>query len=375
MEACSDAVIIGGGVIGLTCAWKLAESGLKVAVVERNKCGQGASGSSLGVLWPPSPLRKGPFYDLHRKSLEQFESYTAQIREKSGISPGYVYGRCLKYFLNQAQRDRAVREVREETEGESDHKGMSMELLTEAQAREIEPQIAGMKFGALLSHSAGSIIVSKLLQGLEAVCRQAGIVFRENSEATAIETEQGRVTAVCCKENKIACRIVLAAAGAWNSLIHEELERITPVEPVRGQALRVRTKGRILRKSNMVRTRRVYLIPESNYEVIIGSTTEQESGYFDNVTLGSISELMTAAQALAPDLKEAVLLECWSGLRPSSVKNRPYIGSLPGVEGLYTASGHYKTGIALAPITGEIINDLVVNGRTDLDIESVLPRE
>lgn len=372
--ASTDVLVIGGGAIGLSCAWRLARRGAKVSLVEANRCGGGASGASLGALWPStSSNRSGSPSRLHRASLRLFENFCAEIRENSGVDP--IYNLCgrLELISTDKRRRQAEFELDSYNREWSDwRESPAIELMTHSiDIQAVEPSVCPAEYGALRCRVTARVDPGRLVEGLTACCRKAGVEIREDCRCNALDLLDDKVAGAQTAAGPLRAGHVLIAAGAWTRFVSEECRREAPVRPVRGQALLVRSESPLF--SHIIKCGGIYLVPLGDGHTLIGATTETRSGFDGRTTLEGLSSLMLGAAQVVPALKNAHVARVWAGLRPMGADKKPYIGRSSRFENLWYATGHYKTGIGMAPVTGEIIAELISNGATGYDIGDIQP--
>lgn len=370
-----DISIVGGGVIGLSCAWRLAKRGAKVTLLERHECGDGASGAALGALWPPSPLKNKPLHQLHRTSLARFPAFAQELRDATGIDVGYQRCGRIELLANERSREVALEEVAAvQTEDAASATGQAqvLRVLTPEEVQAHEPLVNCPQYGALLCAATAQVNVASLLSALRIACERAGVSIREGIKVGGLDIRDGRVVGIQHRDESLACGAALITAGAWTSQIAPVLSEYAAVRPVRGQAVLLQADRSLF--TPIVKKKSVYLLPRSGGQVVIGSTTEPEAGFDIRNTAKGVAGLMDGALETVPALAEAVVISMWAGLRPRALDHKPVLGAVPGVEGLFVAAGHYKNGIGMAPITSEIMADLIVNGSTAQGIEALLPR-
>jgi glycine oxidase len=319
-----DAVFVGGGVIGLACAWRAAERGLAVCVLERDAAGNGASRVAAGILAPDTESEPGrePFVPLARRSLELYPDFVAALETDVGFWPCGMLAVAL-------DADEAAALRREP--------GVTG-WLTPSRCRALEPGLSPVVAGGALSGHEASVDPRRLVAAL------AGKVeVREGTEVAAVARESVTTTA---GETIRAGRVVLCA-GAWSGFAG------APVRPVKGQVVRLRGG---LPAQRMIRTERVYVVPRRNGEVIVGATVE-ERGFDTTVTAGAVHELLREGYRVLPELAELEFVDATAGLRPGSPDNGPLLGERE--DGVVLATGHYRNGILLTPITAETIAALL----------------
>ena len=334
-----DAVFVGGGVIGLSCAWRAAERGLDVCVLERDRVGSGASRVAAGILAPDSEAEPGhePFVPFARRSLELYPAFVAALEVDVGFWP------CGMLVL--AFDEDEVAQIKHEFRG--------LRWLTPSECRELEPGVSTSVRGGLSSGQEASVDPRRLVDALA-----AQVEVREGVDVRAVT----RDSVTLANGETIAAGRVVVCAGAWSGLAG------VPVRPVKGQVVRLRGE---LPARRMLRTEHVYIVPRQNGEVVVGATVE-ERGFDTTVTAGAVHELLREAYRVLPEIAELELVDVSAGLRPASPDNGPLVGEWE--DGLLVATGHYRNGILLAPITAETIAALLAGDAPPAEAIPFAPR-
>jgi len=315
-----DAVFVGGGVIGLASAWRAQEAGLKVCVLERDRAGSGASRVAAGILAPDSEAEPGSesFVAFARRSLELYPPFVEEL----GVDVGFWPSGMLVVAVDPDEVDQITHEFR------------GLEWLTASDCRALEPGLSPAICGGLLSEQEASVDPRRLVDALA-----ARVEVREGVEVAAVTRD-----AVTTRTGEtIAAGRVVVCAGAWSGLAG------VPVRPVKGQVVRLRGE---LPAQRMIRTEHVYVVPRQSGEVVVGATVE-ERGFDTTVTAGAVHELLREGYRVLPELAELELVDVSAGLRPGSPDNGPLVGEWE--DGVLVATGHYRNGILLAPVTAETI--------------------
>ena len=347
-----DAIVVGAGVIGLSCAWRAAQRGLRVAVVERKSPASGATGVAAGMLAPVGELSFGEqeLLALNLESAAMFPAFVAELEEATGIATGFEPHGALHVALDRDEAEELRRRQRLQAESE-----LESEWLTPRRCRELEPGLAPSNAGGIHVPSEASVdpraLCAALLDGLE----QRGVEVRGNEEVAAALISGGRLEGIRLEsgEELRAANVVLAS-GAWAGASEWLPEAARPaVRPVKGQILTLRGSAEDPVCERIVASERVYVVPRDDGRLIVGATVE-ERGFDVTVTAGGVHELLREAYRLLPEVAELQLLEASAGVRPATRDNLPLIG--PGaIEGLVLATGHYRNGVLLAPLTAERI--------------------
>ncbi|MEX1184736.1 MAG: glycine oxidase ThiO, partial [Gemmatimonadota bacterium] len=351
-----DVVVVGAGVIGCSIARELARRGAGVIVLERDVPGRGATWAAGGMLSPLTEASEGgPLLELGDESLRLYPAFAAALLGETGIDVEYRTGGKLEASLHGADaglRSFAASPLAARFESV---------LMDGDAARRLEPSLSAHVTAAVLVERDHRINNRLLAEATSAAARSAGAVLRTGCAVEALLIREGAVTGVrLASGEEIDAGTVVLAAGAWSAKL-EGLPRRLPVVPVRGQMFAVDTHaaawphalpGRVLAAADC------YIIPREDGRLVIGATVEH-AGFAAGPTPYGIAALLTAAIAVVPAVAELPLVETWSGFRPGTPDDLPIIGADADVRGLIYATGHYRNGILLAPITAHCIAALL----------------
>lgn len=363
-----DVVIIGGGIIGTSTALELAAEKLRVLLVDRQQPGEEASPAAGGMLSPESDGPEAvPVAPLTKESLKLYPQFIAAIEEASGASTRFKLEGALELFYGphaEAERDKIV-----------------VEHCRVGFIAEPTPAEAAIEMGGELNPSAraaawfpgeGTLEPRRLMDAALTGAQRHGVEIRANSPVTSILREGNRCAGVIAGGERIAAKCVVVAAGCFSSLLAREsawFGRFAPTRPVRGQILILRPKKAVLKK--VVRSERRYLVPRSDGTILAGSTLE-EAGFEKHLTPAGVRRIADGAIELVPALADAEICETWAGLRPGTPDNLPILGPTD-VDGLLIATGHYRSGILLAPVTAKLMREWVTRGRVDMPVQAFSP--
>ena len=359
--------MIGGGAIGCASAWELARRGLRVVVVERGTPGGEATWASAGML---SVLSEGErpdaLFALARASRDRYPAFLQALREATGLAVDLRELGNLRVALSDDAAEVLRREVERQWAA-----GVGVEWLDRAAARELEPSLAGAVRAAALTPTDAHVDNRRLGRALWAAAAAAGVAFRLGVPAARVLAEPGgRVAGVeLAGGERIEAAAVVIAAGSWSGTLNG-LPRTLPVQPVRGQMLAVEAVPPLVRR--IVMGDGCYLVPTAEGRVLVGATVER-AGFERRVTPAGIRDLVNAATAVVPALAEAAVVETWAGLRPGTPDGLPILGTDPELAGLVYATGHFRNGILLTPITAEIVADLVAGASPAISLEPFAP--
>jgi len=348
-----DAVIVGGGVIGLSCAWRAARRGARVAVVERSRPPAGATRVAAGMLAPVGELAFGEpeLLKMTLAAAELYPDFVAELEAASGVSTGYRRDGALHVALDrdEAAELRRVHELQRSL-------GLGAEWLPPRRCRQLEPGLTPSFNGGVHASDEASVdpraLAAALLAALE-VEDGVELLTGTGVEATLLAGE--RIAGVrTAGDRELRAAAVILATGAWSAQAHWLPDSARPpVRPVKGQILELRSRDGAAPCRRIVASERIYLVPRPDGRLIVGATVE-EQGFDTAVTAGGVHELLREAYRLLPEVAEMELVEATAGLRPGTPDNLPLIGA-SGVDGLLWATGHYRNGILLAPLTANML--------------------
>lgn len=350
-----DVAVVGAGLIGLACAWELTRDGAAVTVLEKAAPGSGATGVAAGMLAPVGELDFGE-PELLRMNLESramYPEFIAAIEAATGFETGYRECGALHVALD---RDEAG-ELKRVVDLQSRH-GLESSWLGPMATRELEPGISPSLAGAVLVEDDAVVDPRKLVEALRAGLTEAGARI-ETTEVTGLERNpDGEVTGVETTAGPVGAGVVVAAPGAEAGIAEWlPVEARPPVRPIKGQVLELRGESGPPVCERILGSERVYIAPRPDGRVILGATVE-ELGFDRRVTGGGVHELLREAYRLLPDVAEMEFLGATAGLRPGTPDNLPVIGRT-ATPGLILATGHYRNGILLAPLTAKAIAGMV----------------
>lgn len=359
----ADVVVVGGGAIGCAIAWELTRRGAAVTVVERGTPGRGATWAAGGMLSPlPESRETGAFLTLALASLDRFPALAGAIREATGIDVQHRDDGKLLVAFDGAEAEALAEAYRWQRAA-----GFDVEWLEDGAAvRSLEPALSAAAVAGMYVVRDHQVDNRRLGRALWLAAAGAGVRFRLGDPVAAIRVGGGVVNGVeLVGGERLDAGAVVIAAGSWSARIGG-LPRPLPIFPVRGQMVAVETVPPALRR--VVRTRRCYLIPRSDGRLIVGATAER-AGFRTRPTAAGIRSLLSAALEVLPDLGEAPIVETWAGLRPGTPDELPILGPDPEVKGLYYATGHYRNGILLAPITATLLAEAILGEPATLPLE------
>jgi glycine oxidase len=361
------ALIVGGGIIGASCAWRLASEGIAVTVLERGRLGQEASWAAAGLIGPQGEAdQPGPFFELCLAGKESFDRSVERLAKESGIDPEYDRQGMLYVAFSEHERDELASRAEWQRAA-----GAPVEELSNAQARKIAPALSSKAIYALHLPTNWRTDNRKLTQAYVGAAWKAGAEFREGVRIDSIAIKSGCAVGVVTHDGEtIAGDVIINAAGSWASELRGlEADKIR-FFPVRGQILCFETRPGSIEPS-LFSTRGI-LVPRRDGRLLAGSIFE-EAGFNKTLTLGGMTHILRAATELVPSLSELPFREAWAGLRPAADDLLPVIGASPSVPNVFYACGHFRSGILLSSLTGELIADLVKGRAPKLDLAPFAP--
>lgn len=357
----ADVTIIGGGVIGLTIARALALRGAgDICLIERGNLGHEASFAAAGMLAPQAEANsQDDFFALACRSRDMYAGFAASLRDETGIDIELDTTGTL--YVALTYKDLVEIEKRY---GWQTAAGLPVQKLTPADARELEPCINPSVVGALRFPLDVQVENRRLLNALTNSVAKLGVTIRTSTTVDCLQIERDRVMGVQTSRGFINCPRVVIAAGTWSRFIRSSSAYEKPaltIEPVRGQMISFDARPQVTR--HVIYSPRGYIVPRQDGRLLAGSTSER-AGFAKAVTAGGISSILTNAQEISASVSALPILDTWAGLRPHAPDNLPVLGPCDEIGGLFYATGHYRNGILLAPVTGELIAESVVAGVT-----------
>jgi glycine oxidase len=389
LSASPDTIVIGAGVIGCSIAYELADAGARVRVIEARRVGGGASQASAGVLAPYIEGHEpGSFRALARRSLDLYDTFMSRVLAASGHAVQYDRSGTLEISLDEDD-ERRHRAASATLTGE----GVEAQWLDASRLRDVEPLVASTARGGLFIPLHGFVGVPDLTEALAAAARSAGAIFTPIARVVRIQSaSDGRVAVVTESETLVADRVILAG-GSWSGHVAVAGADSVPVKPVRGQLLHLawpfdpstssgspRTTSRgdspLLATAQPLRhvlwSTDCYIVPWQNGRVLVGATVE-DAGFDERATVAGVRDLLEAACTLLPQLWQASFAEVRVGLRPASPDPLPIVGPSAAVPGLIYATGHFRNGVLLAPLTARLVKDLVLGPAEDEALTLLTP--
>jgi glycine oxidase len=353
-----DAVVAGGGIIGASIAFELAAEGLSVAVFDAQQPGREASWASAGMISPaPESSAMASLLPISMTSVRLYPEFLRRVEEISGKTVGYRNDGALDLLLNgtgQAEVD----EILELHRGA----GLRAEALSGPEAREIEPALTRELRAAIHRPDEASLDNRLLIEATLEAARRKGAEIFPGSGAKALWAEGHACKGLRLQNGRVEARWTVIAAGCFSARI-EGVAPYAPVTPAKGQMMALRCDSVNLKKD--LWSGHMYLVPRNDGRIIAGSTVEYE-GFDRNVTVAGMKKILSGAISLVPALESARIEETWAGLRPDSPDHLPILGPTD-LDGLLIATGHFRSGILLTPVTARLIREWVTTHKVSED--------
>lgn len=351
--------IVGGGVIGLAIGWELARAGRPVVIFERQRAGREASWQAAGMLAPDAEIgfEEWELYRFSRESSRRFPAFARALEEDSGHDVDYRSEGTL-VVADDPDSAAALRRVyRFQKE-----QGLDVQWLTAAEALDVEPFLAPRLSGAVFSPNDHQVDNRRLVEALRAAFLRHGGVLHEQTPVRALVPDADGPAVVTEAGDRFEASVVVVAAGAWSGGLGGLSETARPpVRPVKGQMVELRME-RPFDLQHVVRGPHAYLAPKRDGRLLVGATME-EMGFDTRVTAGGLYRILEGAWEIVPGIYDLPVADTWAGLRPASRDHAPLLG-YGAAPGILFATGHYRHGIMLTPITAQEIARLVLRGET-----------
>jgi glycine oxidase len=362
VNAAPAVVVIGAGVIGLSIAWRLAQRGAAVTVFDQATPGAGASNAAAGMLAICAEAEPGEeaLVALGRASQASWPAFARELEAAAGLPIDLRSEGTLLVALTADDQARLKHRLEFQQ-----RLGLPVEWISGAEARRREPHLAPGIAGAVLSPEDHQVDNRKVVAALRVAAERPGVIIREHCAVARIVISGGRADAVALPDGtQIHADAVVLAAGAWSRRIEGlPTDARPPVRPVKGQTIALRMDAAAPLIKHVVWAPGAYLVPRRDGRLIVGATVE-EKGFDAALTAGGVLSLLEAAWRAVPAVEELPIDDMWVGHRPGSRDDAPILGPGP-VEGLVYATGHYRNGILLTPITADAIARLVFDGEVD----------
>lgn len=359
-----DVLIVGGGVIGLSTALRLADEGVSVTLIDRQQIGREASWAGAGML-PPGRAPGDPTDESPRgrehflRSLSNtiWADFSERLRDQTGIDNGYRRCGALELFSS----DDALSSQQEEWQAE----GIVVERLDDRS--ELERHVPGLApdhTQAVWLPEFCQVRNPRHLKALEAACRLSGVEILEDVADVCLDAE-GAVVRVSTSARSFQAERICITAGSWTALLLNRLAVELPVAPVRGQVAQLKLPQLPFRC--VIEQGRRYLVPRPDGLILVGSTEEQV-GFDRRTTSAGVGGLLKFASELVPELAGAELVRQWAGLRPGSPEGLPFLGRIEAFDNLYVGAGHFRSGLQMSPATAQLLADALM-GADQLTVE------
>jgi glycine oxidase len=344
-----DSVIIGGGIIGLSLALELRKDGARVVVLDASHPGREASWAAGGMLAARDPDTRTELRDLAIASASMYPEFVHQVQDESGTPVDFCTNGTIR-FLH-----------------ESELMQCALPLLSESELRELEPELEYTAPAVLLAEAC--VDPRLLLPALVEAAKHRDVDIASGAEVQEIEIVDDRVVAAVTTKTRYAGAAIVNCAGAWSSQVGPLK---IPTRPVKGQMLAL---APLATPANLTAPKRlvhhvirgnVYIIPRGDGRIVVGSTLE-EAGFNKRVDAATIQSLHQQAANLVPSIGQARILQDWAGLRPATPDGLPILGRTD-IDGCFVATGHYRDGILLAPITAKLMSQVIRGEQPEIDI-------
>lgn len=365
-----DFLIVGGGVIGLSIAWELAQRQAKVCVVDRGPLGREASWAGAGMI-PPGPARQcwgaaTPIERLETLSHEVHAEWHPKLLELTGIDNEYQLCGALQLALTSKQADKLEAKVLR-----WHNLGIECPPVEPDQLVQLEPCLADRAHRLQRIYylpSEAQLRNPRHLRALLAACRQEGVQLEERVEVHDFEKQGSRVHSVLTTAGKISATQFCLAAGSWTAKLTRHLDLELPIQPVRGQIVLLQGPPGFVRRDINVGPR--YLVPRRDGRVLIGSTQEH-AGFVKETTPEAREQLLSLVGSLSPRLAELPVETQWAGLRPASPDGQPFLGRLPHWDNAWVAAGHFRAGLQLSAGTAVVMRALLLGEESAVDVSTL----
>lgn len=353
-----DVLILGGGIIGCALAEELARRGRRVIVLERGRIGAEASSAAAGILAAQIDLsRPGPLFELCQEARRMYPGWLRRLERASGVRTEYRQAGILYPAFDLAEERVMAARARWQR-----GRRLRVERWSPALVRRREPALDGRFRCGFFFPAEAQLDNVKLMQALAAACRKAGVAIRERTSVRRLLVRGGRAQGAETDRGTFRAPVVVNCLGSWANLGGPSSLRL-PVEPARGQILVFEAPPRLVRCAVM--SGGAYMVQRQDGRLLVGSTVERV-GFRKALTLAGIHTILSGVRRMSSALDRCAFLEAWAGFRPLTPDKQPILGKTR-VEGLYVATGHFRHGILLAPVTARLMAELILDERPSVD--------
>lgn len=344
----TDVIVVGGGVIGLSTAWELASHGAAVKVVDQAMIGREASWAGAGML-PPGKLFGETSGEgrLRALSCDLWPEWTQSLRDATGIDNGYHNCGAIEVSFDRGLQSEAAA---------WESAGNNVEFLTAERRRHFEPEISASVKEAYHLSEFCQVRNPRHLKALASACADAGVEFLEGAPVCGWQQSGQRITHVrtACEDHSAGQFVI--CSGAWSRQLTKEAGAELNIEPMRGQIVLLRCSSLPIRQ--VIQDGSRYLVPRADGRILIGST-EERVGFVKRNTVNGVQSLLQFAVSVVPALASAEIERTWSGLRPFSGREEPFISRLPELNNLFVAAGHFRSGLQMSPGTAVLVRQML----------------
>ncbi len=361
----ADVVIIGGGIIGCAIAYELSKQQVSVIVIEKaSRVGAEASWAGAGILTSHASTHE-PYPELCRASLGMYPNLASELKDETHIDIEFIRSGTLSVYFDEAEALGLVGLAERRV-----NRGFTAEVLTPEQTWHLEPAVSKSIAGAVLFPEDGHVRNPKMVTALAKGASKNGAKFILGNAVTRFVRQDSQVVGVVVNGETIHADSLVIAAGCWSGQLTSMLDCPITVSPAKGQIVLLETMPPIFQRT--IDGLGIYIVPRTDGKILLGATVEH-IGYDKTPTLDGVKQMIDAAVVIAPELAESKFVQTWTGLRPY-YRSGPCLGYLPGHDNVVLASGHYKNGILLAPITGKLIAELLITGKPSLSLDPFSPK-
>lgn len=363
-----NVTVIGSGVVGLTIAFRLAQNGLQVTVLDQGRLAAKASWAGAGIL-PPSNDRDPvhPVDHLQRLSNRLYPELSRELFELTGIDN--EYRRCGGIYIARTMGEAAALQG---TANLWEKQGIEFRFLDRQELAECEPHFADSTLQsikkALLVPTESQLRNPRHLKALVAACRKLQVQFREHARVDRIQPRGGQVM-IGWADGELESDVVCIATGAWTNQLTHDFSSVQVV-PIKGHMLLYKLDQEIFR--NIINEANRYVVNRRDGHVLVGSS-EEEAGWDESISSAEVNRLKDFARSLSAELNDQHLVDVWTGLRPMAFDQVPYVGRHSKYPNVYLATGHFRSGLHLSPATADVICRQILGQPLDFDVSPLRP--